>query len=65
MRIPIPIPLGLLFLFIYWGFQLLHIFFENYVWKKATPPIYELIFQILCVIVTFILSGFVFVCFFE
>lgn len=56
----IPFLLGLLFLFIYLGFQVLHIFIENYVWRKEKFPIYESIFQILYLVTAFFLSVFLF-----
>lgn len=55
----ISFTFGLLFLFIYLGFQLLHIFLENYIWrkwKKHFSIIYQFISSFLYVIATFILS---------
>lgn len=59
MRIKIPIIEGIFCVFIYLGFYALHIFIENYVWRKWKKEfciIYEFISPFLYLVSAFILS---------
>ncbi len=56
----IPIIGGIFCVFIYWGFYALHIFIENYVWKKWRKEfsiIYLFISHFLYLVAAYILSA--------